>query len=52
MDPALRSAVEKLHGPAFMLAGKDGVHPGWAGQLIMAYSFLKGMGLDGDLGSL
>jgi lysophospholipase L1-like esterase len=44
--------AERLHGPAFMLAGKDGVHPGWAGQLIMAYSFLTGMGLDGDLGTV
>jgi hypothetical protein len=35
-----------------MVAGKDGVHPGWAGQVIMAYSFLKGMGLDGDLGTI
>lgn len=44
--------AEKLHGPGFMVAGKDGVHPGWAGQVIMAYSFLKGMGLDGDLGTI
>lgn len=42
--------AKKLHGPDFKVAGKDGVHPGWAGQVIMAYSFLKGMGLDGDLG--
>ncbi len=45
-------AAEKLHGPEFMVAGKDGVHPGWAGQLVMAYAFLKGMGLDGDLGTV
>ena len=44
--------AEKLHGPEFMVAGKDGVHPGWAGQVIMAYAFLKGMGLDGDLGTI
>ena len=44
--------AEKLHGPEFMVAGKDGVHPGWAGQVIMAYSFLTGMGLDGDVGTI
>ena len=36
----------------YMVSGKDGVHPGWAGHLVMAYSFLKAMGLDGDLGTL
>jgi len=30
--------------------GKDGVHPGWAGHVIMAYAFLRAMGLDGNLG--
>lgn len=36
----------------YEVAGKDGIHPGWAGQTMMAYAFLKGMGLDGDLGTL
>jgi len=44
--------AEKLHGPDFKVAGKDGVHPGWAGQVIMAYGFLKGMGIDGNLGTI
>ena len=44
--------AKKLHGPEFKVAGKDGVHPGWAGQVIMAHSFLTGMGLDGDLGTI
>jgi hypothetical protein len=44
--------AEKLHGPGFMVAGKDGVHPNWAGQVIMAYAFLKGMGISGDLGTI
>ncbi len=35
----------------YCIAGKDGVHPGWAGQLVMAYAFLKAMGLDGDIGT-
>jgi len=36
----------------YAVAGKDGIHPGWAGQVIMAYAFLTAMGLDGDLGTL
>lgn len=36
----------------YEVAGKDGIHPGWAGQLIMAYAFLRAMGLDGDLGAI
>ena len=40
------------HGPNFKVAGGDGVHPGWTGQLIMAYGFLKSLGVNGDLGSV
>lgn len=40
------------YGPDFMLCGKDGVHPGWSGQAAMATAFLKGLGLDGDLGGI
>ncbi|MHB9023134.1 MAG: SGNH/GDSL hydrolase family protein [Armatimonadota bacterium] len=39
-------------GDTFPVCGGDGVHPGADGQLVMAYAFLKGMGLDGDLGSI
>jgi hypothetical protein len=38
-------------GDAYALAGKDSVHPGWAGHLIMAYAFLKGLGVPGDIGT-
>ncbi|MCA9191728.1 MAG: SGNH/GDSL hydrolase family protein [Planctomycetales bacterium] len=34
----------------YEVAGKDGIHPGWAGQLIMAYAMLRAMGIDGNLG--
>jgi lysophospholipase L1-like esterase len=34
------------------VCGRDGVHPGPNGQLIMAYAFLKGLGLDGKIASL
>jgi hypothetical protein len=44
------SAREK-YGKDYAVAGKDGVHPGWAGQLVMAYAFLKGLGLDGEIGT-
>jgi len=38
-------------GETYMIGGKDGVHPGWAGHLVMAYAFLHSMGLDGDIGT-
>lgn len=44
--------AQKKYGADFCVPGKDGVHPGWAGQTIMAYAFLKGLGLDGDLGRI
>lgn len=40
------------YGTNFFVAGNDGVHPGWAGQGIMAYAFLKSFGLDGQIGTL
>lgn len=40
------------YGTNYAVSGHDGVHPGWAGHLIMAYSFLRAMGLDGDIGTL
>jgi lysophospholipase L1-like esterase len=43
--------ARKKYGPDYAIAGKDGVHPGWAGHLFMAYAFLKAMGLDGNLGT-
>jgi lysophospholipase L1-like esterase len=36
----------------FMIGGKDGVHPGWSGHLVMAYAFLRALGLDGDIGTI
>jgi lysophospholipase L1-like esterase len=37
--------------PDYALAGKDGVHPGWAGHLVMAWAFLRSLGLDGNIGT-
>ena len=44
-------AAQKMYGTNYAIAGKDGVHPGWAGHLVMAYAFLKAMGLKGDIGT-
>ena len=44
--------AKQRYGGDYMIAGKDGVHPGWAGQLVMAYAFLKAMGLDGEIGMI
>jgi len=51
--PLLKEGFEarQKYGQGFALSGKDGVHPGWAGHVVMAYAFLKGMGLDGDIGT-
>jgi len=38
-------------GTNYALAGKDSVHPGWAGHLIMAYAFLKALDVPGDIGT-
>ncbi|HWD20144.1 MAG TPA: SGNH/GDSL hydrolase family protein [Verrucomicrobiae bacterium] len=38
-------------GTNYALAGKDSVHPGWAGHTIMAYAFLKALDVPGDIGT-
>ena len=45
-------AAQERYGTNFAIAGKDGVHPGWAGQTVMAYAFLKAMGLKGDIATI
>ncbi len=42
--------AQTLYGSDFKVAGDDGVHPDWAGHLIMAYAFLEALGLDGNIG--
>jgi lysophospholipase L1-like esterase len=39
-------------GDNYALAGKDNVHPGWAGHLVMAYAFLKALDVPGDIGTI
>ncbi len=43
--------AHQKYGADYAVSGKDGVHPGWAGHVIMAYAFLKAMGLNGDIGT-
>lgn len=45
------AVARERYGTNYAIAGKDGVHPGWAGHAIMAYAFLKAMGLDGEIGT-
>jgi lysophospholipase L1-like esterase len=49
MNEAL-AGLRKSDPSAYL--SKDGVHPGWAGQVIMARAFLKAMGLNGNLGEI
>jgi lysophospholipase L1-like esterase len=44
-------AAQAKYGTNYAVPGKDGVHPGWAGQTVMAYAFLKGLGLNGEIGA-
>jgi hypothetical protein len=37
------------YGQDYAIPGRDGVHPYWAGHLIMAYAFLSAMGLSGEI---
>jgi len=45
------AAAQKQFGTNYAIAGKDGVHPGWAGHTVMAYAFLKALGVSGDIGT-
>ena len=44
-------SARQKYGSSFAVPGKDGVHPGWAGQVVMAYAFLKSFGMDGQIGT-
>ena len=45
-------AAEQKYGAGYHVAGGDGVHPDDNGHLIMAYAFLKGLGCNGEIGSI
>jgi lysophospholipase L1-like esterase len=44
--------AEAKYGPKYHVAGGDGVHPDANGHLVMAYAFLKGLGVDGNIGTI
>jgi lysophospholipase L1-like esterase len=44
-------AAQEKYGTNYAIAGGDGVHPDWAGHLVMAYAFLRSFGLNGDIGT-
>lgn len=45
-------ASEQKYGAGYHVAGGDGVHPDDNGHLIMAYAFLKGLGCNGEIGTI
>ena len=51
MINAMKKAKAGL-GDDYDVCGRDGFHPGPNGQLVMAYAFLKGMGVDGNIGEI
>jgi len=52
--PMLNAGYQGMqkYGADYAIAGKDGVHPGWSGSFVMAYAFLKGLGLEGSIGNI
>lgn len=48
---AMKAAKAKM-GEDYDVCGRDGIHPGPNGHLIMAYAFLKAMGFDGNIGEI
>lgn len=45
-------AAKAKSGPAYHVAGTDGIHPAANGHLIMAYAFLKALGCSGEIGTI
>jgi hypothetical protein len=43
--------AREWYGTNYAFAGKDSVHPGWAGHLVMAYAFLKALDVPGTIGT-
>jgi len=39
------------YGANYAIPGNDGVHPHWAGHTLMAYAYLKALGLNGEIGT-
>jgi lysophospholipase L1-like esterase len=50
MDAMTKAKAQ--NGDSFCVTGGDGVHPSPDGHIIMAYAFLKGLGCDGNIGTI
>ncbi len=48
----VQNAAKEKNGADYDVCGTDGVHPGPNGSLVMAYAFLKAMGIDGNIGTI
>ena len=44
--------TKAVFGEKYDVCGRDGVHPGANGPLLMAAAFLKGLGCDGNIGEI
>ncbi len=44
--------AKRKYGPAYHVCGPDGFHPARNGHLIMAYVFLRALGVDGEIGTI
>lgn len=40
------------YGNGYKVSGDDGIHPNGAGSLVMTYQLLKGLGFEGDIGTI
>ncbi len=49
---ATMARAKAEYGPAYHVAGADGVHPAANGHLIIAYAFLKALGCDGEIATI
>lgn len=53
-DPMMQvmQQAKAKRGKDYPVAGPDGVHPQANGHLVMAYAFLKALGVDGNIGTI
>ena len=42
-------AAKQKYGEKYELNGDDGIHPDWAGHTVMAYAYLKALGVRGEI---
>ncbi len=45
-------AMKKKYGNEYKLFGDDGIHPRASGQMVMASTFLRALGCDGNIGTI